>query len=82
MTAVLYNGLGRYEEALAAAQQAGEDPHASWWRDWGLVELIEAAARSGKPELAADALGRLSRGNRAPAAPTGRSGSRPARGRC
>ena len=27
---------------------------------WGLVELIEAAARSGKPELAADALGRLS----------------------
>ena len=25
-TAVLYNGLGRYEEALAAAQQAGEDP--------------------------------------------------------
>ena len=33
---------------------------ASWWRNWGLVELIEAAARSGKPELAADALGRLS----------------------
>ena len=26
-TAVLYNGLGRYEEAFAAAQQAGEDPH-------------------------------------------------------
>jgi DNA-binding CsgD family transcriptional regulator len=62
LTAVLYNGLGRYEEALAAAQQAGEDEtHASWWRNWGLVELIEAAARSGKPELAADALGQLSR---------------------
>ncbi len=59
-TAVLYNGLGRYEEALAAAQQAGEDTYASWWRDWGLVELIEAAARSGKAELAVDALGRLS----------------------
>ena len=29
-------------------------------RNWGLVELIEAAARSGKPELAADALDRLS----------------------
>ena len=27
---------------------------------WGLVELIEAAVRSGKPELAVDALGRLS----------------------
>ena len=60
VTAVLDNGLGRYEEALVAAQQAGEDTHASWWRSWGLVELIEAAVRSGKPELAADALGRLS----------------------
>ena len=60
VTAVLHNGLGRYEEALAAAQQAGEDTYASWWRDWGLVELIEAAARSGKTELAADALGQLS----------------------
>jgi DNA-binding CsgD family transcriptional regulator len=60
VTAVLDNGLGRYEEALVAAQQAGEDTHASWWRDWGLVELIEAAARSGKAELAVDALGRLS----------------------
>ena len=60
VTAVLHNGLGRYEEALAAAQQAGEDTYASWWRDWGLVELIEAAARSGKTELALDALGQLS----------------------
>ena len=58
-TAVLHNGLGRYEEALAAAQQAGEDTHASWWRNWGLVELIEAAARSGNAEVAVDALGRL-----------------------
>src|SRR4029079_573333 len=56
VTAVLHNGLGRYEEALAAAQQAGEDTYASWWRDWGLVELIEAATRSGKAELAVDAL--------------------------
>jgi DNA-binding CsgD family transcriptional regulator len=59
-TAVLHNGLGRYEEALASAQQAAEATHASWWRNWGLVELIEAAARSGKPELAADAVGLLS----------------------
>jgi DNA-binding CsgD family transcriptional regulator len=58
LTAVLHNGLGRYEEALAAAQQAGEDT--SWWRNWALVELVEAAARNGKPELAIDALGRLS----------------------
>jgi DNA-binding CsgD family transcriptional regulator len=60
LTAVLYNGLGRYEEALAAAQQAAGGTHASWWRNWGLVELIEAAARSGKAELVADTLDRLS----------------------
>jgi DNA-binding CsgD family transcriptional regulator/tetratricopeptide (TPR) repeat protein len=64
-TAVLYNGLGRYEEALAAAQQAGEDRFASWWRNWGLVELIEAAARTGQAELAADGLLRLSEMTRA-----------------
>ncbi|MDA0160763.1 AAA family ATPase [Solirubrobacter ginsenosidimutans] len=61
VTAVLDNGLGRYEEALAAAQQAAEDTHASWWRHWGSVELIEAAARSGKAELAVDALAQLSK---------------------
>jgi DNA-binding CsgD family transcriptional regulator len=60
VTAVLHNGLGRYEEALAAAQQAAEDTHASWWRNWGSVELIEAAARSGEAELAVDALAQLS----------------------
>jgi DNA-binding CsgD family transcriptional regulator len=59
-SAVLYNGLGRYEDALAAAVQAVEDSNAAWFRTWGLVELVEAAARSGKPELAADALDRLS----------------------
>jgi DNA-binding CsgD family transcriptional regulator len=55
-SALLYNGLGRYEHALAAAQQATEHP-----RDppRALPELIEAATRSGKPELAADALQRL-----------------------
>jgi DNA-binding CsgD family transcriptional regulator len=60
VTAVLHNGLGRYEEAFAAAQQAGEDTHPSWWRNYGWVELIEAAVRSGKPEPAVAALGRLS----------------------
>ena len=60
VTAVLYNGLGRYDDALAAAQKAAEDRHASWWYKWPLVELIEAATRSGKPELAAEALGQLS----------------------
>jgi DNA-binding CsgD family transcriptional regulator len=59
-SAVLYNGLARYDDALAAARQATEHPGDSAFFTWGLIELIEAAARSGKPELAADALGQLS----------------------
>jgi DNA-binding CsgD family transcriptional regulator len=59
-TAVLYNGLGRYEEALAAAQKAVEDSLAVRLSTWGLVELIEAAVRSGKADVAVEALGRLS----------------------
>jgi DNA-binding CsgD family transcriptional regulator len=58
--ALLHNGLGRYEEALAAAQQSAQDLLEVRLATWGLVELVEAAARSGKPDLAADALGRLS----------------------
>jgi DNA-binding CsgD family transcriptional regulator len=64
-SAVLYNGLGRYEEALAAAQQASAHPPELLFSTWGLVELIEAAARSGKPEPAAVALRRLSDKTRA-----------------
>ena len=60
LTAVLDNGLGRYEGALAAAQRAAEDAHQVWFSTFGLAELIEAAARSGKTEIAADAVGRLS----------------------
>jgi DNA-binding CsgD family transcriptional regulator/tetratricopeptide (TPR) repeat protein len=61
----LYNSLGRYEGALAAAQQASEHPQELLFSTWGLVELIEAAARSGKPGRAADALQRLSESTRA-----------------
>jgi DNA-binding CsgD family transcriptional regulator len=64
-SALLYNGLGRYEEALAAAQQASENPHELLFSAWGLVELIEAAVRSGTPDPAADALQRLSDATRA-----------------
>ncbi len=58
--AVLGNSLGRYEEALAAAQQASEDSPAAQFASWVLVELVEAAVRSGVPERAAGALQRLS----------------------
>ena len=59
-TAVLHNGLGRYEEALTAAHHAAEDSLEARLAAWGLVELIEAAGRSGKTEVAVEALGRLS----------------------
>ena len=52
--AVLYNGLGRYEDARAAAQQAGRPPLAMGWAHWTLVELSEATARVGEREGAAD----------------------------
>jgi DNA-binding CsgD family transcriptional regulator len=58
--AVLCNSLGRYEQALAAAQRASEDSPAVRFASWALVELVEAAVRSAVPERAADALQRLS----------------------
>jgi DNA-binding CsgD family transcriptional regulator len=57
--AVLYNGVGRYADARAAALRAASDPHALAASNWGRVELIEAAVRAGTPELAGDALRRL-----------------------
>jgi DNA-binding CsgD family transcriptional regulator/tetratricopeptide (TPR) repeat protein len=64
-TAVLYNGLARYEDALAAAQRACEDPDQQVWPMLAAIELIEAATRSGVPENAAGALERLSHSTRA-----------------
>jgi DNA-binding CsgD family transcriptional regulator len=52
--AVLYNGLGRYEEARAAALRVTEYPHDLSTSNWGMIELIEAAVRTGRRELAAD----------------------------
>jgi DNA-binding CsgD family transcriptional regulator/tetratricopeptide (TPR) repeat protein len=57
--AVLYNGLGRYEDALIAAKQATRPPEAMGYAHWTLVELIEAAIRTGERETAADALDAL-----------------------
>jgi DNA-binding CsgD family transcriptional regulator len=57
--AILFNGLGRYEQALAAAQRASDDTPQLFISSWALAELIEAASRSGEPELGADALERL-----------------------
>jgi DNA-binding CsgD family transcriptional regulator/tetratricopeptide (TPR) repeat protein len=57
--AVLCNGLGRYEEAAAAAEQATADPLEPFVSMWALPELVEAAARLGDTELAREGLERL-----------------------
>jgi DNA-binding CsgD family transcriptional regulator len=58
VAALLYNGLGRYEEALRAALQASQHRHV-YVSMWALPELVEAAARTGNPRIADDALDRL-----------------------
>ena len=57
-TAVLNNGLGRYEEAFAAAGEACEYDDLGL-HGWRLSELIEAAVRCGELETAAVAARRL-----------------------
>jgi len=58
--AVLYNGLGRYAEALAVAEPATEETYSSLSTQLILPELIEAAVRTGRADLAGEAVGRLS----------------------
>ncbi|HET6549910.1 MAG TPA: LuxR C-terminal-related transcriptional regulator, partial [Solirubrobacter sp.] len=62
--AVLYNGFGRYEAALAAAERACEHDDLGLYA-WGLIELVEAAARTGRGDLAAAAFERLRERTRA-----------------
>jgi DNA-binding NarL/FixJ family response regulator len=57
--AVLYNGLARYGEALSAARQATSNPFEPFVSTFALPELVEAAPRAGRTELAHDALARL-----------------------
>jgi DNA-binding CsgD family transcriptional regulator len=57
-SAVLYNGLGRYEEALPAAERASARDGETFSAQ-ALSELVEAAARSGTSEVAAAAVERL-----------------------
>jgi DNA-binding CsgD family transcriptional regulator len=57
--AVRYNGLGRYDDALAAAERASEDAQGLGAPMWLLADLIEATARAGKAERATVPLERL-----------------------
>jgi DNA-binding CsgD family transcriptional regulator/tetratricopeptide (TPR) repeat protein len=58
-SAVLFNGLSRYEEAAGAARQASDDTPGNYVAMWALPELAEAAVRSGQPDEAAGAVARL-----------------------
>jgi DNA-binding CsgD family transcriptional regulator len=62
--ALLHNSLGNYEKALAAAQQASAQDELGA-SSLSLPELVEAAVRSGRPQVAADALERLAERARA-----------------
>jgi DNA-binding CsgD family transcriptional regulator len=59
LSAVLNNGIGNYEAAVQAAQRSTEYLVEMITPPWSAVELIEAAARSGRAEMAADALTQL-----------------------
>ncbi|MFG2757352.1 AAA family ATPase [Streptomyces wuyuanensis] len=63
-TAVLHNGLGHYDTALAAATSACRYEDLGF-HGWALAELIEAAHRSGQPETAEAALAGLAERTRA-----------------
>jgi DNA-binding CsgD family transcriptional regulator len=63
--AVLYNGLGRYEEALDAAARAAEHPEELGFATLVLPELVEAAVRCGDQARAAMAMERLATGAQA-----------------
>jgi DNA-binding CsgD family transcriptional regulator len=69
VTAALYNGLARYEDAFAAAAQAAADPRELWFSTFALVELVEAASRSGRAERAEAALVALTESTRASGTP-------------
>jgi DNA-binding CsgD family transcriptional regulator len=58
-SAIRYNGLGRYEDALAAAERAADAARGLGPPILLLAELIEAAARSGHAERATGPLAQL-----------------------
>jgi DNA-binding CsgD family transcriptional regulator len=64
LAGALYNGLGRYDAALAAALPA-ERFYTEGSAIWTLTELIEAAVRCGQPERARRAFERVQETTRA-----------------
>jgi ATP/maltotriose-dependent transcriptional regulator MalT len=59
VSSVLFNGLGRYDRALVAAERAAKEKPQLFISAWALPELIEAAVRAGARNVAAGAVERL-----------------------
>ena len=60
LLALLYNGVGRYRDAVAAANAAGEHRAGEVLVSaWTAMELLEAATRSDNPEVARIAFERI-----------------------
>ncbi|TCO42523.1 regulatory LuxR family protein [Kribbella antiqua] len=64
-SALLSNSHGRYPAALESARVAAAHPEEMVVRSWSLVELVEAAARTGDSVTAADAAEQLAETARA-----------------
>jgi DNA-binding CsgD family transcriptional regulator len=62
--ALLYNGCGRYAEALEAARRGCDEDDVGLF-GWACVELIQAGVRCGDTDAASSALDRLSARTRA-----------------
>ena len=71
-TAALCNSLGRYDDAFAAATEGATGADESWYATLAVVELIEAASRTDRPERAAEAVELLSESTRASDTPWAR----------
>jgi DNA-binding CsgD family transcriptional regulator len=59
MKAIVCNALGRYADALAAAELAAYDMEIPCGTGWALPEVIEAAVRNRQPEVALAAMEQL-----------------------
>jgi DNA-binding CsgD family transcriptional regulator len=60
VTALMYNSLGRYEDAFIAAVEATRVPGEIWFARSASIELVEAAVRTGREGEATEALRDLS----------------------
>jgi DNA-binding CsgD family transcriptional regulator len=78
VSAILFNGLGRYELAFTSAQRAAEETPQLHVSPWALIELIEAAVRTARRDVAAGALKRVM----AATAPSGTDWGRGMQARC